>query len=168
VTVELFRVGVGASEQERRLAVGKERGRRVVRVQILEPTRRQLFPQLSVRRPTDPERVPGTEDVVDEPGLGQLSGLNRTAQVVAALEDADAPPGPGQERSAGQRVDPATDDDRVVVGHERDRMWAEASTSGLEDHRKLTSAAWVVPSRSTSRNSRHDPVQLLSLCHMNV
>ena len=87
----------------------------MVGVQVLEPARRELVSELRVRRAADPKRMPGAEDVVLEPGLGELRGLDRAAELGAALEHANIPAGPGQQRSAGQGVDPAADDDRVVV-----------------------------------------------------
>ena len=117
VPVELLRVRVRAPEQEGRLAVGIERRRRVVGVQVLEPTRRELVPELRVRRAADPERMPGAERVVEEAGPGQRLGLDRAAEPVVALEDDDAPVRAGEERRARQRVDPAADEDRVVVSH---------------------------------------------------
>src|SRR5206468_9284378 len=128
VPVELLRVRVRAPEQEGRLAVRIERRRWVVGVQVLEPTRRELVPELRVRRAADPERMPGAEDVVVEPGLGELRGLNRTPEVPAALEDANVPAGPSQQRRAGKRIDPAADDDRVMTGSHPGNHDSTAST----------------------------------------
>ena len=69
--------------EERALAVRERRRRRVLGVQVLEPARGELVAELRVRRPADPERMPGAEDVVQEAGLGQLRGLDRAAELVA-------------------------------------------------------------------------------------
>ena len=79
--------------------------------------RRELVAELRVRRAADPERMPRAVDVVLEARLGQLLGLDRAAEPVVALEDADAPVGPREEGRAGKGVDAAPDDDRVVVSH---------------------------------------------------
>ena len=131
MTVELLRVRIRAPEQERRLAVRRERRRRIVGVQILEPTRRELLAELRVRRAPKPERMPGAEGVVQEPWLGELRGLDRTPEVPAALEHADVPPGPRQQRRARQRVDAAADEDRVVVSH--DAIVCGPTRSGAAD-----------------------------------
>src|SRR5262249_31715519 len=102
VTLELNRVRVGAAEQKRRLAVREERRRREVGVRVLEPALGELVAQLRVRRPADPERVPGTEDVVQVAGLGQLCGPNRASEVSAALEYAHTPTLASQQRTTRQ------------------------------------------------------------------
>ena len=121
VAIELRAVRVGRAEQKRRLAVREERRGRVVRVQILEPARGEVVAELGVRRAADPERVPGAEDVVVEARLGDLGRLDRAAEPVVALEHADAPAGPREQRAARERVDPAADDDGVVLGHSHQR-----------------------------------------------
>ena len=96
------------------------RGRgRQLGVQVLEPARRELVAELRVRRAADPERMPRAEDVVVEPGLGQLRRVDRAAEPVVALEHADAPARAREQRAARERVDAAADDDRVVVSHPR-------------------------------------------------
>ena len=119
VAVELGRVRIGVAEQERRLAVGVERRGGMAGVQVLEPVRSELVGELGVSGASDPQRVPGTEDVVEIPGLGQLRGLDRAAEGRAPLEHADVPPAPCEQGGTGERVDPAADDDRVVVSHRR-------------------------------------------------
>ena len=116
---ELACVPLGVAEEERGLAV-REGGRRgQVRVEVLEPARRELAAELGVRGAADPERMPGAEDVVDEARLGDLRRVDRTAEPVVALEHADAPAAASEQRAARQRIDTAADDHRVVLSHLR-------------------------------------------------
>ena len=116
---ELLRVPLRRAQEERRAAVRKRRRRGQLRVEVLEPARRELVAELGVRGAADPERMPGAEDVVQEPRLGQLLGLDRAAEPVVALEHADAPLRSREQRRARERVDAAPDDDRVVLSHRR-------------------------------------------------
>ena len=78
----------------------------------------QVVLELRVGGRADEQRVPPGEHLVNEPGLGDLGGLDRTADVVVALEHEHALSGLGQQRGAGERVDAAADEDDVVgSGH---------------------------------------------------
>ena len=116
---ELVRVRLGGAQEERRFAVGVRGRGRQLGVEVLETARRELVAELRVRRAADPERVPRAEDVVQEPGLRQLRGLDRAAEPVVPLEHAHAPAPAREQRAARERVDAAADDDRVVVSHPR-------------------------------------------------
>ncbi len=120
--VELGGVRVGGAQQERRLAVRKQRRRRMLGVQILETVTGEVAAEPGVRRAADPERVPGTEDVVMESRLRDLRRLDRAPEPVVPLEHAHVTPGLGEQSGAGEAVDAAADDDRVVgplLSHER-------------------------------------------------
>jgi hypothetical protein len=119
VAVELGRIRLGGPQQERALAVGVQRARRQLGVQVLEPVSPEVVAELRVRRATDPERMPCAEDVVVEPRLRQLRGLDRTAEPVVALQHAHVPPRLREQSGAREPVDAAADDDRVVVSHVR-------------------------------------------------
>ena len=114
VAVELGGVRLGGAQQERALAVREERPRRQLRVQVLEPVPREVVAELRVRGAADPERMPRAEDVVVEPRLGDLGGLDRAAEPVVPLEHADVPARLREQRTAGEAVDPRADDDGVV------------------------------------------------------
>ena len=105
------------AEQEGGAAVGKRGRRRQVGIQVLEAALGELWPELRVRRPGDPERMPGAEDVVAIAGHRELGRVDRAAEPVVSLEHADAPARARQQRRARERVDAAPDDDRVVVSH---------------------------------------------------
>ena len=64
--------------------------------------RGELIAELSVSGTADPERVPGTEHVVEEPVLRELVRLDGAAEPVVPLEDADAPPALRKERTGGE------------------------------------------------------------------
>ncbi len=113
-SLELRDVGVGRPEQERRLAVREERRSRMLGVQILEAVPGEVGTEPGMGRAADPERVPGTEDVVVEPGLRELRGLDRAAEPVVPLEHTDATAGFRKQRGTGEAVDAASDDDHVV------------------------------------------------------
>ena len=155
MTVELLRVRVRAAEQKRRIAVRIERRSWILGVPVLEPASRQLVAELRVRRAADPERMPGAEDIVLEPGVGELRRLNGPTKVLAALEHANVPPAPRQQRGASERIDAAADEDRVVVGHERDRMLASRGQArrtararrGLSSGRHSRQPCWTSPLR---------------------
>ncbi len=117
VPVELRRICIRSAQQERRLPVRVRRRRGELGVEVLEPARRQFRAEQRVGCPTDPQRVPGTEDVVLKAGLRQLGRPHRPTEPVVPLEHADTPTGPCQQRPARERVDPTADDDRVVLGH---------------------------------------------------
>jgi hypothetical protein len=102
VPVELGGVGVGGPQQEGGLAVRKEASRRVLGVQVLEAAACEIVPEEPARCAADPERVPAGEDVVVEPGLGDLGRPDRTAEPVVSLDDADAPAGSRQQRAGGE------------------------------------------------------------------
>jgi hypothetical protein len=89
----------------------------MLRVQVLEASRCELLLQLGVRRATDPERMPGAEDVVEVARLGQLRRLDRAAELGLALEHADVPAAAREQRRTRERVDAAADDDGVVLSH---------------------------------------------------
>ena len=125
------RVRVGGAKQERRLAVRIGRAGREVGVQVLEPAGGEVVAEQGVRRAADPERMPGGEHVVPEARLGDLGGLDRAAEPVVPLEHADAPAGTGEQRAAGERVDAAPDQHRVVLSH----LAAPASGRTLDDRR---------------------------------
>ena len=62
--------------------------------------------------------MPGGEDLVREPWRGQaVDGFDRAAQPVVPLEHADAPTLLREQRASGERVDAATDEDRVEPRH---------------------------------------------------
>ena len=88
-------------------------------VEVLEPARGELVAQLGMGRAADPERMPGAEDIMQEARLGQLRRLDRSPQLCLALEHADAPAAPREQRGARKRVDAAADDDGVVLSHVR-------------------------------------------------
>ena len=115
---ELGDVG-GAVGREVRARAVRERGRgRQVGVQVLEPEAVEVRLQLGIGGRADPERVPGGEDLVREPGRGQaVDRLDRAAEPVVSLEHADAPAVLREERGARERVDAAADEDRVESGH---------------------------------------------------
>jgi len=119
VSLELGRIAVSARRQERALSVRVERPRRVLRVEVLETALCELLAEQRMGRTPDPEWMPGAEDVVPEARLGQLGRFDRAAELCLAFEHADAPAGAEEEGCAGERVDPAADDDCVVVSHGR-------------------------------------------------
>ena len=97
---ELLRVALRRPQEKRRASI-RERGRRgQLGVEVLEPARRELVAELGVRGAADPERMPRAVDVVQEPRLGQLLGLDRAAEPVVPLEHADAPLRPREQRGA--------------------------------------------------------------------
>jgi hypothetical protein len=108
-----------------RSAFGKNRGaavgecgrRRQLGVQVLEAARRKVVAELGVRATADPERMPGTEDVVDEARLGDLRRADRAAEPVVPFEHADVPAALREQCGAGERVDAAADEDGVVLRH---------------------------------------------------
>src|ERR671911_235819 len=114
MTIELLGVRVCAPKEEGRLAVRIRRRRRQVGVEVLQAVPAQLVSQLGVRRSARPQGMPGAEDVVQVAGLVQPRCPPRPAELVLSFEDGDAPAGAREERSAGERVDPAPDDDGVV------------------------------------------------------
>ena len=116
---QLGDVRLGRAQEKGRLAVRKERGCRVLRVQVLEPAGGELVAELGVSRAADPERMPGAEDVVQVAGLGDLGRADRTAELVLALQHAHAPAAACKQRRAGERVDAAADDDGVEINHRR-------------------------------------------------
>ncbi len=105
--------------RKRALAVGEERRRRQLGVQVLDPAPLELVLQLRVRRRAGEERVPRGEDLVDEARLGDLGRADRAAEPVVALQHAHAPAGPREQRRGDERVDPAADRDRVVAAAHR-------------------------------------------------
>ena len=63
----------------------------MLRVQVFESALREFFAEQCVGGTADPEGMPGTEEVVHESRLGQLRGLDGTAELVFRLEHTDAP-----------------------------------------------------------------------------
>ena len=83
-------------------AVGREERARAVREgarrsagqcsEYSRPSAVEIRLQLGIGRRADPQRVPGGEDLVREPGRREaVDGLDRAAQPVVSLEHADAP-----------------------------------------------------------------------------
>ena len=104
-----------SSRPGRRAAVGRSS------VQILEAERVEIRLQLGIGRRADPQRVPGGEDLVCEPGRREaVDGLDRAAQPVVSLEHADAPTLFREQGTGRERVDAATDEDRVESRHAGD------------------------------------------------
>jgi hypothetical protein len=99
---QLGDVGFGRAEQECRLALGRQRRGRVVGVEVLEPALGELVGELGMRGAAHPERVPGAEDVVQVPRLGQLRGTDAAPELVLALEHAHAPPAASEQSCAGE------------------------------------------------------------------
>jgi hypothetical protein len=113
VPLELGGVRLGSPKEEGGLAVGEDGSARVLGVQVLESARREVVAQEPARGAADPERMPAREDVVAEAGLRDLRRLDRAAEPVVPLEDADRPACSCQQGAGGERVDPAPDDDGV-------------------------------------------------------
>ncbi len=112
---ELSGIALGGAQEKGAVAFGERCRRGMLGVQILEPVPRELVAELRVRRPAHPQRMPGAEHVVLEPGHGDLGGLDGAAEPVVSLEHAHVPPAPREESRAREAVDAAPDDDRVVV-----------------------------------------------------
>ena len=89
----------------------------VVVVDTLGIASPEAVAELRVRGAADPERMPCAEDVVVEARLGDLRGLDRAAEPVVPLEHAHALARACEQRGAREAVDPAADEDRVVVRH---------------------------------------------------
>jgi pyrroline-5-carboxylate reductase len=115
MAVELGRVLVGGAEEERRLAVGKERGGRVVGVDVLEPVPGEVATELGVRSAADPEWMPRAEDVVPVARDGDLGGSDRAAEPAVPLEYADLPAAAREQRRTREPVDAAADDDDLEI-----------------------------------------------------
>ena len=162
VAVELGRVRVGAAEQERRLAVGERGGRRQLGVQVLEAARGELVAEQRVGRAADPERMPAREHVVVEAGLGDLGRSDAAAEPVVALEHDDVPAGAREQRAAGERVDPAPDEDDVRLGraravrrrHRRSRPPASAARRTDSPRRRAPTVAASVASSTSAAATR--------------
>jgi hypothetical protein len=99
--------------QERRLAVGEQRRGREVGVEVLDAAAAELLAELRVGPRGGEERVPAREHLVPETGHRQLGRVDRAAEPRVALEDADPPAAPGEERPADHGVDAAADEHRV-------------------------------------------------------
>ena len=113
------RCSVGREECAR--AVRERGGRRQVGVQVLEAECVEIRLQLGIGRRADPQRMPGGEDLVREAGCREVfDGLDRAAEPVVALEHADAPALFREQRTSRERVDAATDEDRVEPRHAGD------------------------------------------------
>ena len=107
--------------EERARAVREGGGGRQVGVQVLEAECVEIRLQLGIGRRADPQRVPGGEDLVCEPGRRQaVDGLDRAAQPVVSLQHADAPALFREQGTGRERVDAATDEDRVEPCHAGD------------------------------------------------
>ena len=141
-------VGAGVRREERAAPVRERRRGRMLRVQVLEPAGGELVSQLGMRRPADPERVPGTEHVVEVPVLRELGRSDRPAELRLALEQADVPPGAREQRAARERVDAAADDDGVVLSHAPYPGRRHLPTPPARDRRST---------RRTSSDDRRDP-----------
>src|SRR5215218_8329498 len=115
MAVQLGRVLVRRAQKEGALAVGIERPGRQIGVDVLEAVPREVVRELRVRRTPNPERMPGAEDIVPEARHGDLVRFDRPAEPVVSLEHADTPAVAREQRGAGETVDPAADDDGVVV-----------------------------------------------------
>ena len=118
VAVELGDVCFHRRLQEHRPAV-REGGRgREPRVDVLEPSSVELVAQLGVGGRPREERMPRAHHLVREPRQGVVRlRPDRTAEPVGALEHADAPSLPRQERRGGHRVDARPDEDGVEGRH---------------------------------------------------
>ena len=115
---ELRRIG-GAVGGEVRARPVRERGRGgEVGVQVLEPEAVEVRLQLGVGRGADPERVPGSKDLVPEAGGGEtIDRLDRAAEPVVPLQHADPPTVFREQCGTRERVDAAADEDGVESGH---------------------------------------------------
>ncbi len=133
-------------------AVREDRGGGQVGVQVLEAARVQVVLQLRVGARADEERMPRGEDLVDEAGLCDLGGPDRAADVIVALEHEHTPAGLREQGGAGQRVDPAADDDHVIGAGHRPTSTSRRS-SGNEQSFSLPST----PMRKLSSTRRPPP-----------
>src|SRR4051812_44174729 len=113
--VELGGVRLGRAQQEGAFAVGVERPGGELGVQVLEAVARQVGTELRMRRAAHPKWMPGAVDVVQEPRRGEMRRLDRTPEPVVALQNADVPAALRKQRRAGKAVDPAADDDCIVL-----------------------------------------------------
>src|SRR5438309_9451742 len=91
MAIELGCVCVRRRREENSFAIWVNRSRRMLGVQIVEPALRELVPELRMSGPSDPERMPRAEDVVEETRVRQLGGLDGAAQLMFCLEHANAP-----------------------------------------------------------------------------
>ena len=89
-----------------------------------------------VRGTADPQRMPAREHVVVEAGLGDLGRADAAAEPLVALEHDHVPAGPREEGAAGERVDPAADDDGVEAVHD-----AVMATIPLSAQARMASSA---------------------------
>ncbi len=116
--IELGDVRLERGLEEHRGAVRECRRRRELRVHVLETAPVELVAELGVGRGALEERVPRAQHLVREPRQRVVGlGPDRTAETVGALEDAHAPPVPGEQRRGRQRVDPRADQHRVERRH---------------------------------------------------
>ena len=78
----------------------------------------ELVAELGVGRRAREQRVPGAEHLVREAGQ-RVVGLrpDRAAEPVGALEHADAPPVPREQRRGSEGVDARADKHRVEARH---------------------------------------------------
>ena len=94
---------------------------RQVGVQVFEPKAVEVGLQLGIRGRADPEQIPEEKTSCVKPWRRKtFDGLDRSAEPVVSLEDADAPAVLREERSARERVDSAADEDRVESRHADD------------------------------------------------
>ena len=115
-----MRVSFRCPEEERGRAVGKRGRRRQFGVEVFEAPGGEFRSELRMRGAADPERMPGAEDVVVEARLGQLLGLDRSAEPVVPLEHTHPPAAAREQCATRERVDAAADDDGVEgVSHPR-------------------------------------------------
>ena len=116
--VELRDVRLERGVEEHRAPVRERRRGREVRVDVLEPAPVELVAELGVGGGAGEERVPRAQHLVREARQRVVGlGVDRAAEPVRALEDADAPAVPGEQRRGGQRVDARADEHRVERRH---------------------------------------------------
>jgi hypothetical protein len=116
--VELGDVRLERGPEEHRGTIREGGGRGEVGVDVFEAAAVEVVGELRIGRGALEERVPGAQHLVREPGR-RVVGFrpDRAAEPVRALEDADLPSVPREERRGGQRVDPRAHQDRVVGRH---------------------------------------------------
>ena len=139
--------------------VARERDARAVRkrvrqderpVQPAQPVALEL--ERADRRRRGGERVEGAEDVVDEPGLGQLRAADGAARLRLRLEHVDVPAGVREQVRRHEPVRPGADHDRV--GHRRSLRPARLNPTFRPPER--APEVWRDPlERSTPMHVRH-------------
>jgi hypothetical protein len=118
VALELRDVVLERRRQERARSIGEGRAGRELRVQVLEPASVEVLLQLGVRGRARPQGMPGGQHLVREARRSEAVGrLDAASEPVLALEHADVPAVPGEERGARERVDAGADEDHVESRH---------------------------------------------------